>query len=112
MHICVVSPSYPTSRTIDFVFVDQLCRAFADLGHRVTVIAPQSLTKCLVRHIPLARRHYKYKTAKGNEIEVYRPYIISFGNTGLKIRFGTYEQAINRAFRKIKQTPDVCYGHF
>lgn len=112
MHILVCSPSFPTKKTIDFVFVEQLCRAFADIGHKVTVIAPQSLTKCLVRHVPLEKKHYKYTTASGNEIEVFRPYTISLGNSGVKTKIGTYEQAVERAFRKLKSKPDVCYGHF
>ena len=112
MYILVCSPSFPTKKTIDFVFVEQLCRAFADLGHKVTVIAPQSLTKCLVRHVPLAKRYYRYKTVNGKIIEVYRPCTISLGKAGVKIRFGTYEQAVKRAFRKLKSKPDVCYGHF
>lgn len=112
MHILVCSPSWPTEKTIDFVFVEQLCRAFANQGHKITVIAPQSLTKCLVRHVPLAKRHYKFQTAKGNIIEVYRPYTLSFGNTGVKLRFGTFNQAVKRAFKRIKDKPDICYGHF
>ena len=66
MRIFIVSPSYPTSKTIDFVFVDQLCRAFADKGLEVIVIAPQSLTKCLIRKIPISRVHSFYKTENGS----------------------------------------------
>ncbi|MBQ6769895.1 MAG: glycosyltransferase family 4 protein [Bacteroidales bacterium] len=112
MKICVLSPSFPTSKTIDFVFVDQLCRAFADLGHQVTVIAPQSLTKCLMRHIPIAKRHGFYRTAKGNTIELFRPYAVSFGNTGIKLFRNSTRKAVNRAFHRLKTKPDVCYGHF
>jgi glycosyltransferase involved in cell wall biosynthesis len=112
MHILVCSPSWPTSKTIDFVFVDQLCRAFANAGHTVTVIAPQSLTKCLVRHVPIAKRHYIIKTKEGNKIDIYRPYVISLGNSKIKLKFGTYEQAVKRAFKQMKVKPDVCYGHF
>ena len=112
MHICVVSPSYPTSKTIDFVFVDQLCRAFADLGHKVTVIAPQSLTKCYMRHIPVAPRHSFLRTSKENEIELYRPYYITLGNSGMKLFQNSFQNAVKRAFHKLKHKPDVCYGHF
>lgn len=112
MHLLVCSPSWPTSKTIDFVFVDQLCRSFADLGHKVTVIAPQSITKCMMRHIPITKRHYTYQTEKGNTIDIYRPYTISLGNSGAKLPFGTDEQAVKRAFKKIKDKPDICYGHF
>lgn len=113
MNICICAPSFPTSKTIDFVFVDQLCRAFADLGHEVTVIAPQSLTKCLFRHIPIAKRHSWYHTANGTKIELYRPYTITFGYSKFaKLFKNSFQKAVNRAFRKIKVKPDVCYGHF
>lgn len=112
MYILVSSPSWPTSKTIDFVFVDQLCRAFADLGHQVTVIAPQSLTKCIMRHIPIVKRHSYYKMSGGNIIELYRPYSISMGNTGIKLFRNSHQKAVNRAFSCLKKKPDVCYGHF
>lgn len=112
MHILVCSPSFPTTKTIDFVFVEQLCRAFADLGHKVTIIAPQSLTKCFMRHIPVAPRHSFFKTSKGNEIELYRPYYITLGNSGVKLFNNSYQNAVKRAFHKLKHKPDACYGHF
>lgn len=108
----MVSYSFPTKKTIDFVFVDQLCRAFADLGHQVTVIAPQSLTKCIVRHVPIVRRHSYYKTANGNTIELFRPYYISVGNSGIKLFRDGFVKAVSWAFHRMKTKPDVCYGHF
>ena len=56
MHIVVISHSFPTSKTIDFIFVDQLCRQFANKGEKITIIAPQSLTKCLFRGIPISKK--------------------------------------------------------
>jgi len=113
MNFLVCSPSWPTQKTIDFVFVEQLCRALADQGHEVVVIAPQSLTKCLFRHIPIMPKHSRFKTAKGAEIELYRPYMMSLSNSRLsKIFKNSFQNAVNRAFRKLKQKPDVCYGHF
>lgn len=113
MYLLVCSPSWPTQKTIDFVFVDQLCRAFADLGHEVTVIAPQSVTKCLFRHIPIIPGHSYYKTARGAKIELYRPYMVSLSNSCLSKFFkNSFQNAVNRAFRKLKKKPDVCYGHF
>ena len=79
MHICVISHSYPTSRTIDFVFVDQLCREFADKGQKVSIIAPQSLTKCILRGIPIVKFRSRLTTIKGNNVTLYRPFWISLG---------------------------------
>ena len=113
MRICVISPSYPTSKSIDFVFVDQLCRAFADLGNDVVVIAPQSITKCLFRRIPLTPKHSWYETTNGARIELYRPYTISLSNSKLgKIFKNSFQNAVKRAFNSMKKKPDICYGHF
>lgn len=113
MHICVISPSYPTTKTIDFIFVDQLCRAFADRGEKVTIIAPQSLTKCLFRSVPLSRKHSFFRTEKGNIIEIYRPYTITFGNSRIgKLFKDSFNNAVVRIAKKIKNRPDVFYGHF
>ena len=115
MHICVVSPDYPTSKTIDFVFVDQLCRAMALKGVEVTVIAPQTLTKCLVRKIPVAKRKQRIYVSEKAYITLLRPKYISTGTLGgiFKGHNGkAYRKAVARAFSWIKMPVDACYGHF
>ena len=116
MHICVVSPDYPTSKTIDFVFVDQLCRALALKGVEVTVIAPQTLTKCLVRHIPVAKGKIKIYVSESKYFTLIRPKYISLGTHGvgfLKHHNGNaYRNAVRRGFERVKTPVDVCYGHF
>lgn len=115
MHICVVSPSYPTSKTIDFIFVDQLCRAIADKNVKVSIIAPQSITKSLVRNVPIVKKYSKIFTSKGNEIDLYRPLYISFGNIGgwLKNANRTgFNKAVYKAYKRITTPVDVFYGHF
>lgn len=113
MHICVVSPSYPTPKTIVFVFIDQLCKAFADQGEKVTVIAPQSITRCLIHHEPVSPRHSFLKTPGGYEIELYRPYSFSMGNGRfMPVTVKMFGWAVKRAFNKLKVKPDVMYGHF
>ena len=114
MHICVVSPGYPTSKTIDFIFVDQLCRFIAGRGVKVTIIAPQSLTKSILRHLPIVRRKSIIPISNGNDITLYRPFYITLGNHKKRMRFNarSFNKSVLRAFDKIKERPDVCYGHF
>lgn len=111
MKICVVSPSYPTSKTIVFAFVDQLCRAFADKGHNVSVIAPLSVSRCIIHHEPFVNFHTKIQTDKGNCFDLYRPKYFSFGNGRLS-KLSGFNRAVIRGFKKSKFTPDVLYGHF
>ena len=112
MHICVISHSYPTSKTIDFVFVDQLCRQFADKGHQVTVIAPQSITKCLFRGIPIVKYHTEIITAHGNAITLLRPTWLSMGNKLTFLVKDSFKKAVMRTLRRERLMPDVIYGHF
>jgi teichuronic acid biosynthesis glycosyltransferase TuaC len=114
MHLCVVSPGFPTSKTIDFVFVEQLCKAFSKQGNKITIIAPQSITKSIIRGIPVINKKSIIRVLDGNDIVLYRPYYFSFGNTKLsrKITERSFNKSIQNSLRKIKQLPDVCYGHF
>ena len=116
MHICIISPDYPTSKTIDFVFVDQLCRALALKGVEVTVIAPQTLTKCLVRHIPVARGKMRINVSEDAFFTLIRPKYISLGIHGVGFlkhhNSNAYRKAVRRGFERIKKPVDVCYGHF
>lgn len=115
MHICIVSPDYPTSKTIDFVFVDQLCRALASKGVEVTVIAPQTLTKCLVRHIPIARGKKKIYVSDNAYFTLIRPKYFSTGTIGGLFENHNekaYNNTVKKGFDQIKTPVDVCYGHF
>ena len=115
MHILVVSYDYPTSRTIDYMFTDQLCKAFVRKGHKVTVIAPQSLTKCLFRRVPISKREEIILSDGDNTLKLLRPKYLSAGVCDgiLKSLIGkSYSRAISRAFKTIKEPIDFCVGEF
>lgn len=112
MHIVVISHSFPTNKTIDFVFVDQLCRQFADKGESVTIIAPQSITKCLFRGIPLIKFKTTITTDKGSQITLYRPFWLSLGPRFTKYVGDSFNKAVHRTLKKINEPIDVIYGHF
>lgn len=112
MHIVVISHSYPTTKTIDFVFVDQLCRAFADKGAQVTIIAPQSITKCLFRNTPIVPFKSIIITEKGNSFTLYRPLWFSLGIRFTKFVGKSFNKAVIRTLNKIEKPIDVIYGHF
>ncbi len=112
MHIVVISHSFPTAKTIDFVFVDQLCRAFADNGVEVTVIAPQSITKCIFRNIPIIRYKSTIITKRGNRITLYRPWWISIGARFTKYVDNSFNKAVLRTLSRIGKPIDIIYGHF
>jgi len=114
MHFCIVSPGYPTAKTIDFVFVDQLCRALAEKGQKITIIAPQSLAKSVFRNIPITSRRSTLSTRNGAEIDLYRPFYITFGSSEVfqKRNISNFNKAVLNTLNRLTKRPDVCYGHF
>ncbi len=115
MHICVVSGGYPFKNQNSYTFVKQLCEAFADLGIKVSVISPRSITKRLVRNAAIEPRFRTEYTAQGNPIEVYTPLMLSFGALGSRgnINFKFFRQAVIKTLKtQFTSQPDVLYGHF
>lgn len=114
-HICFIVPNYPTKRDPMYTFVKELVNEIRDQGLRCTVIAPQSLTNLFVKRHRRRPLYWIDKTNSNNEIEIYQPITVHF----LKIKiFGTTistlltEWAFKRAYKKIKNKPDVLYAHF
>ena len=115
LKICIVTPDYPTKKTIDFVFVDQLCRALAKKGVILTVIAPQSLTKCLLRRIPITKFREKIYVQDEKSFTLLRPKYISVGNAGGFLKHHNekaFQSAVRKAFYQSKCEFSACYGHF
>lgn len=112
MNICVISHSFPTAKTIDFVFVEQLCKEFANQGHDITVIAPQSVTKCLFRGIPFSKKRSIVITEKDASFVLYRPYWISLGNTLTWLVRDSFSKSVNSILHSSHKKFDVIYGHF
>jgi glycosyltransferase involved in cell wall biosynthesis len=113
MHICVVSPGYPSpKRPHWFTFVDQLCREFADKHNAVSIIAPQSILKCIVRRTAIEPRYSVITTSNNNKLHIYRPLTISLGNFFNSFNLYINRKIVSRTIRKFAIKPDVCYAHF
>ena len=111
-HILVFSEQYPTKSDPVYAFVDQIARAFAILEVDVSVIAPQSITKHFLRKTPLHPCYRVEKVEGGRSIEIYQPFYISLSNYFLKLNNFLFSRACRRAYKKLKERPQVCYGHF
>lgn len=112
MKICVLCNGYPTKKTAESVFVAKLFDEIADLGHEVSIIAPQSLTRIWIRNGALSPSYFVHTTGKGNAVRVYRPKIFSFGKI-VHPKVNAYFR--HRAIRKVimaLEIQDVFYGHF
>ena len=115
MNMIIVSDDFPEKNHQSYVFVEQLVIALSDLGVKVCVIAPQSLTKRVFRGTVKLPKYKEYKTKKGNRYEVYRPSYLSAGTVGALQRFyfWSLRKSVEGVLHKIRQKNiDVLYGHF
>ncbi len=111
--IAIISDDYPSEGRMVFVFVQQLAEALVDLGVEVSIIAPQSIVRSLLRGVKLLPKQKTYKTRNNNEYEVYRPYSLSFsnGNRALyRLATSFNQKRVNKCLRDID--PQIVYGHF
>lgn len=115
IHICVIADGFPSDTYPFYTFIDQLCCQFADESFIVSVIAPQSITKCLFHKVPINPLFKNRVTSNNHEFKVYQPLVLTLGNwkfRGRSISSLIFKKAINWRFRKLCQLPDICYGHF
>lgn len=117
-HICFVMGLYPTDRNPANTFVDQLICEIADQGAKCTAIAPQSISKSLVRNTALTEKERIRYTNKGNRIEIFSPKYISYSakfflglNTDALSRY-SYKRVVLREYKRRNINADAFYGHF
>lgn len=112
-NLCFIADDYPSQNRMVFVFVQQLVEALVDDGVKVSVVAPQSLTRSLMRGVKLMPRHQTYATGKGNPYDVYRPYALSF-SSGNKALYKWARSFNQKRVLKCLDTidPQILYGHF
>lgn len=113
MNICILASGYPTKKRSEAIFVAKLADEFAELGHNVTFIAPQSITNVLYRDGVFSASSFVHKTRNGKCVNVYRPYTISFGNSFLGRKTNAFfrQFAIRQLVKKMGDI-DVYYAHF
>jgi glycosyltransferase involved in cell wall biosynthesis len=114
MNICILADSFPSRDNNISVFVARLSEEFADLGHNVVYIAPQSITNCIIRRKKISSTFHIHKTKKQNDIKVFQPKIVTFSNLKYINRLNDYfiERAVSMVLKNLKNQPDVYYGHF
>lgn len=113
MKICILSNGYPTSKTASCVFVAKLSDEFADLGHNVTIIAPQSVSSIIFRKGVFSDIDFEHKTQGGHNVRVLRPKVFTFGKLPFFKRLnGKYFLSAIRKVIVSLGEQDVYYGHF
>ena len=114
MKICIITPGYPDLGRPFFVFVERLVNEFADQGHQCVVIAPQSILQIVFRNTKKSSFHRFHRTEKGNIVEIYQPYYLSFSNykIGNILKRFTHKLALKRVIKRLDDPPTLFYAHF
>lgn len=116
--ICIITSKYPTHyNNSALVFVQQLAWAFADIGINCTVICPIAVNIDGIQGVNLPFRNLE-KTSRGNEIIVYHPKYIGFGQQNFYIMntavltLVSFTGAVKKVINQLPEIPDIIYGHF
>lgn len=115
MRLCVISGDYPSKGRPMYVFVEQLVNQLVSQGVEVSVIAPQSITRHLIRHVPILPKRNTVFIGDKSYI-VYRPLSVTFSNAPsivLRLLDKINYHGLKRIINQIDNgTPFVFYGHF
>lgn len=112
--IAVITTDFPADGHPSFIFVEQLVNAMVDYGEEVIVIAPQSITRHLLRGVPDLPKESEVITKRGNKYIICRPKYISLGICPKWIKkIVSYfrNRAIVKILKPINKV-DVLYAHF
>lgn len=108
----VCSSGYPTPTDSVCPFVEQIVNAYSQMGIKVTVVAPQSIIKHLLRGTELHPRKREYTYNNGVPVTVYQPYVFSLGGRFGRLNSILRDRAVYRTLKRNKIKADICYGHF
>lgn len=78
--ICIVAEHYPTPEEPMFPFVQQLAFSLSKEGIECHIIAPQSVSRNLIRHQRMKPTHTVEVSPDGFAVYVYRPFFVSVSN--------------------------------
>lgn len=110
-NIIIIADGYPSPGLPYSAFIANIAREMTRQGMTVSVIAPQSLTKHWLRHVPLAPRHFMEEIA-GRTIHIYRPYSITAGDGKLGFITRWCNRLVTTLVARRLKTVDIVYAHF
>lgn len=108
----VCATGYPTATDPVCTFVEQIVNTFSLMDIKVTVVAPQSITKHWLRKTELHPKKRVYTYNEGVPITVLQPYVLSLGGRFERLNSIIRDRVIYRTLMNNKINADVSYGHF
>lgn len=112
MHICFIVGGYPTHDDPFIPFIKNTVAEMAKQGVRCTVIAPQSITRAIIHKVPVRHESWIDKIDENVSVEVLQPKFFSLSGRAQTINHNLFIRAAKKAYKNIKEVPDVLYGHF
>jgi teichuronic acid biosynthesis glycosyltransferase TuaC len=119
--LCVVTAHYPSPENPRYAFLGQLTREFVAQGLRCVVVAPQSVSRALLRGVRREPRSSADQAGEGvescGEIAIYRPPFVSFSVSALGFDSSalTYRSFVRATLGEIGRhgiEADAFYGQF
>lgn len=110
-HILIIADGYPSKGLPYSAFIANIAQEMTRQGMTVSVIAPQSLTKHWLRHVPLAPRYFTQEV-DGRTIHIYRPYSLTTGDGRLGFITRWCNRLVTTRTAKCLRTQDAVYAHF
>lgn len=106
--IALICDDFPSEGRPVYTFVKQLVDEMVRQGMEVHVIAPQSVTKNIIRRIPWRPYKSHVQLDEGVGYDIYRPYSISLGNHFRNINLRKFP--VMHVLRQLHV--DAVYCHF
>ncbi len=115
--ICIISPGFPYKNDASFSFVEELVNAFARKKIKCYVIAPQSVSRSIIRRKQVRPLHWSYDVVGGITVDVFQPKYITFSTIKYHIIsqfvFSSYCKAVEKVYKShLFGKIDALYGHF
>lgn len=115
MKILLSALQYPTKSYPFAIFISMIAEEFVRAGHEVTVIAPQSITRSLIRKTALLPEYEKIEVdGASNAIKVYRPKSLTFGEGKIrgKLTIKSNRLSAMHCLKELSEDFDIVYAHF
>ena len=111
-HICFVVEGYPAPGDPFMPFIRNTVAGIARQGIKCTVLCPQSVTRSLVRRLPIRPVRWRDELSDGSCINVVQPRYVTFSGRAGKFNQRAFVSAVKIGYGSIADTPDALYAHF
>ena len=113
-NMCIISAEYPSDKRMAYTFLEQLVNKFTDLGVNCYVIAPQSISRKILRGYKINKTKYIRYTDEEKEVKVYAPLYLTYSKKLAKYNLQSFKKSVGKQFALLSKNIkfDAIYAHF